>query len=144
MMILFKFNTWFSRGLKICIFSESWLKKQTNKNLSPFLALILGNFLQSILEPVLNGHSKVDKAKILMTNGSLLKVETITECSLWSILQCFWPALSDNWSWKLNFRSFLEWPFYTGFAKKFLQKRVGNWNYFYYFPTKIYLKEPSQ
>ena len=35
-----------------------------------------------------------------MTNGSLMKVETIAECSPWSILQYFWPALSDNYSWK--------------------------------------------
>ena len=33
-----------------------------------------------------NGHSKIDKAKILMTNGSLIKVESIAECS---ILQYF-------------------------------------------------------
>ena len=30
-----------------------------------------------------------------MTNGSLMKVESIAEC----ILQYLWPALSDNWSW---------------------------------------------
>ena len=35
-----------------------------------------------------------------MTNGSQMKVESIAECSLWSILQYFWTALSDNWSWK--------------------------------------------
>ena len=35
-----------------------------------------------------------------MTTGSLMKVESIAECSTWSILQYFWPALSDNWSWK--------------------------------------------
>ena len=40
------------------------------------------------------------KTKILMPNGSLMKVESIAECSPWSILQYFWPALSDNWSWK--------------------------------------------
>ena len=49
---------------------------------------------------VLSGHSKIDKTKVLMTNGSLMKVESIAECSLWSILQYFWPALSDNWAWK--------------------------------------------
>ena len=27
-----------------------------------------------------------------------MKVESIAECSLWSILQFFWPALSDSWS----------------------------------------------
>ena len=33
-------------------------------------------------------------------NGSWMKVESIAECSPWSILQYFWPALSDNWAWK--------------------------------------------
>ena len=28
-----------------------------------------------------------------------MKVESIAECSLWSILQYFWPALSDELSW---------------------------------------------
>ena len=41
-----------------------------------------------------------------MTNGSLMKVESNAECSPWSILQYFWPALSDNWSWKTIFGSF--------------------------------------
>ena len=52
------------------------------------------------VEPVLSGHSKIDKTKILMTNGSLMKVESIAECSRWSILLYFGPALSDNWIWK--------------------------------------------
>ena len=53
-----------------------------------------------------------------MTNGSLMKAESIAEWSFWShwsILQYFWPALSDNWSWKPIY-VFLEWPFYTGFT----------------------------
>ena len=33
---------------------------------------------------------------LLMENGSLMKVESIAECSPWSILQYFWPALSNN------------------------------------------------
>ena len=49
------------------------------------------------IKPVLrSGHSKIDKTKILMTNGSLMQVESIAESSPWSILQYFWPALSDN------------------------------------------------
>ena len=32
---------------------------------------------------------KKDKAKILLTNGSLMKVKSIAECSPWSILQYF-------------------------------------------------------
>ena len=41
------------------------------------------------VKPVLNGHSKIDKIKILLTNGSLMKVKSIAECSHWSILQYF-------------------------------------------------------
>ena len=41
-----------------------------------------------------------------MTNDSLMKVESIAECSPWSILQYIWPALSDSWSWKTNFGIF--------------------------------------
>ena len=41
-----------------------------------------------------------------MTNGSLMKVESIAECSLWSILQYFWPTLRDNQSWKPFFGLF--------------------------------------
>ena len=40
-------------------------------------------------KPVLNSHSEIDKTKVLTTNGSLMKVESIAECSLWSILQYF-------------------------------------------------------
>ena len=35
------------------------------------------------VKPVLNGHSKIDKTKVLMTNGGLMKVESIAECSFW-------------------------------------------------------------
>ena len=43
----------------------------------------------------------MDKTKILMTNGSLMQVESIAECSPWSILQYFWPAFTNNF-WKKN------------------------------------------
>ena len=36
--------------------------------------------------------------KDLNKNGILMKVKRIAECSPLSILQYFWPALSDNWS----------------------------------------------
>ena len=45
-------------------------------------------------------HSKIDKMKILVTNSSSMKVKCIAECSPRSILHYFWPAFSDNWSWK--------------------------------------------
>ena len=44
--------------------------------------------LPSTIKPVENGHSKIDKAKVLTTNGSLMKVKSIAECSK-SILQYF-------------------------------------------------------
>ena len=57
-----------------------------------------------IEKPALSGHSKIDKIKILMTNGSLMKVESIAEC----ILQYFWPAFSDNLSYKPIFGLFMS------------------------------------
>ena len=36
-----------------------------------------------------SGHSNIAKTKVLITTGSLTKVESIAECSLWSILQYF-------------------------------------------------------
>ena len=35
-----------------------------------------------------------------------MKVESIAEGYAWSILQYFWPALNDNWSWKPIFGLF--------------------------------------
>ena len=40
------------------------------------------------VKPVLSGHSKIDKTKILMTNVRLMQVKVIAEY--------FLPALSDN------------------------------------------------
>ena len=34
-----------------------------------------------------------------MKNGSLMKVESIAECSPWSILQYFWPTLREIRYW---------------------------------------------
>ena len=64
-----------------------------------------GNLVTTSLDSIetysktcVNGHVKIYKTN--MTNGSLMKVESkfFAECSPWSILQYFWPALSDNWS----------------------------------------------
>ena len=47
------------------------------------------------VKPVLSGHSKKDKTKILMTNGRLMKVESIAECSCW---------IMDNfYTWKVTY-----------------------------------------
>ena len=37
--------------------------------------------MRKTVNPVLSGHSKLDKTKVLMANGSLMKVESIGECS---------------------------------------------------------------
>ena len=43
-----------------------------------------------------------------MPNGSLMKVESIAECSPWSILQYFRLALSGNWSLENQFFCLFE------------------------------------
>ena len=58
------------------------------------------------LKPVLSNHSKIDKTKVLKPYGSSMQVVSIAECSPWSILQYFLPALSDNWSLKPIFGLF--------------------------------------
>ena len=41
------------------------------------------------VKPVLSGHSKIDKTKILMTDGRLMKVESIAECSFGAFCNTF-------------------------------------------------------
>ena len=41
------------------------------------------------VKPVLSGHSKIDKERVLKTNGSLMKVESIAECSLGAFCNTF-------------------------------------------------------
>ena len=50
-----------------------------------------------------------------MTNGSLMKVESIAKCSLehFAILL---TCIKRELVLKTNLWSFLEWPFYTGFT----------------------------
>ena len=80
--------------------------------------------IANTVKPDPNRHSKIDKTKVLKTNNRLKQVKHIAECSKimnqlslnadqkyckmlpWSILQYFWPALSENWSWKPIFRLF--------------------------------------
>ena len=44
------------------------------------LLIHIGIDKQGTVELVLSCHSKIDKTKILMTNGSLIKVESIAGC----------------------------------------------------------------
>ena len=46
----------------------------------------MNNLMCNTVKPALTNHSKIDKTKVLKTNGSLMKVE--------SILQYFWPEFS--------------------------------------------------
>ena len=41
------------------------------------------------VKPVLSGHSKIEKTNVIMTNGSLMKVESIAECSLGAFCNTF-------------------------------------------------------
>ena len=69
------------------------------KYVSCHLALcILGNYtpstkyIRDTVKPVLSGHLKIDKTQVLMENGSLMKVESIAECSPWGVLKYFRPT----------------------------------------------------
>ena len=62
------------------------------------------------VKPVLSGHSKKDKTKVLMANGSLRNVKSIAECcNTFDIHKAIIV-------WKTNFWSFFEWPLQTGFT----------------------------
>ena len=41
------------------------------------------------VKPALSGYSKIDKTNILKTNGSLMKVDSIAECSLGAFCNTF-------------------------------------------------------
>ena len=53
--------------------------------------------INNTVKPVLSCHSKIHKTRVLKPCGSLMQVKSTAEGS---ILQYFWPALSDYWSWK--------------------------------------------
>ena len=44
---------------------------------------------RTTVKPVLSDHFKKDKTKVLKTNGSLMKVESIVECSLGAFCNTF-------------------------------------------------------
>ena len=41
------------------------------------------------VKPVLSSHTKIDKTKVLKTNGRLMKVKRIAECSLGAFCNSF-------------------------------------------------------
>ena len=50
---------------------------------------VQSGYMYITVKPVLSGHSKIDKTKVLKTNGSLMKVESIAECSLGAFCNTF-------------------------------------------------------
>ena len=76
---------------------------------------LISDFVLHILEctvkPVLSCHSKMDKTKILMANGSLMKVESIAECSTFDLHQAIIGLEKHFWS---SFRVATSDRFYTG------------------------------
>ena len=61
------------------------IKEQINNGtfLHTFITLIYA------VKPVSSSHSKIDKAKILKVNGSLMKVKSIAECSFGAFCNTF-------------------------------------------------------
>ena len=53
------------------------------------LVLLVKILVVYTVKPVLSGHSKIDKTKILMKNRSLMKVESVAECSLGAFCNTF-------------------------------------------------------
>ena len=45
--------------------------------------------LERTVKPVFSGHSKIDKTEVFKTNGSLMRVESIAECSLGAFCNTF-------------------------------------------------------
>ena len=66
------------------IFSKGAFPFENKLYIYQYLATV-----KPVLSGVLSGHSKIDKTKVLMENGSLMKVESIAECSPWRVLQYF-------------------------------------------------------
>ena len=60
-------------------------------NVRPFfvtaVTLFESVYLVCKVNPVLSGHSKIDKTKVLKTNGRLIKVESICRILSLNILQ---------------------------------------------------------
>ena len=67
------------------------------------------------VKPVLSGHTKIDKTRVLKTNGSLMKVVSIAECSLGAFCNTFdlHEVIIDL---EPKFFVFLEWSLKTGFT----------------------------
>ena len=57
------------------------------RGLPSILSLFCNKF--NTVKPVLRGHSKINKTKVLKTNGILMKFKSIAECSLGAFCNTF-------------------------------------------------------
>ena len=57
--------------------------------MSIIVGCIVTGITAYIIKPVLSSHSKIDKTNVLKTNGTLMKVESIAECSLGAFCNTF-------------------------------------------------------
>ena len=67
------------------------------------------------VKPVLSCHSKIGKTKVLKTNGSLMQVKCIAECSLGAFCNKF-DLHSAIIGLKKHFCLHFEWLLKTGFT----------------------------
>ena len=80
--------------LSHCTFSHvpahiSILMASRNFRLNFQSLTVVFSLITLTVKPVLSGQLKISKTKFLIENGSLMNVESIAECSPWSILQYF-------------------------------------------------------
>ena len=54
-----------------------------------FYEEVIGKSFSYTVKPVLNGHLKIDKTKVLKANGRFMKVQGIAECSLGAFSNTF-------------------------------------------------------
>ena len=77
--------------------------------------MTLDSFNSYTVKPILSSHSKIDKTKVIKTDGSLMEVESIAECSLGAFCITFDLHLAiiglEN-----QYLVLFEWPLKTGFT----------------------------
>ena len=76
------------------------------------VSYMCNNYRKTCLKrPLKNRQNKGLKDKCYLNEG-----QKYCRMLSWSILQYFWPALSDNWSWKPIFGLLFGWSLKTGFT----------------------------
>ena len=78
----------------ICMYWSVLMEHAQSHSLSMHPQLASGTSVRALIlfhtvKPVLSGHSKIINTKVLKTNGSLMKVKSIAECSLGAFCNIF-------------------------------------------------------